>query len=135
MISKALVEIFSNDTLHNAPAFRGGTALFKLYLPPARYSEDIDLVQINAESAGAVMDALHDVLDPWLGAPKRKQKESFVTLIYRFQSEDAQPLRLKVEINTREHFTVNGFKKIPFEVNSRWYRVAAQYRVMNSMSC
>jgi len=121
VISKALVEIFSNDTLHNALAFRGGTALYKLYLPPARYSEDIDLVQINAEPAGTVMDALHDVLDPWLGAPKRKQKESFVTFIYRFQSEDAQPLRLKVEINTREHFTVNGYKKIPFEVNSRWY--------------
>jgi len=25
--------------------FRGGTALFKLHLLPARYSEDIDLVQ------------------------------------------------------------------------------------------
>ena len=33
-------------------AFRGGTALYKLYLTPAaRYSEDIDLVQVEAGPA------------------------------------------------------------------------------------
>src|SRR5258708_23025769 len=31
------------------------------------------------------------------------------------------PLRLKVEINTREHFAVYGFKQIPFNVSSRWF--------------
>ena len=40
----------------DALAFRGGTALFKLHLPAARYSEDIDLVQINAEAAGPIMN-------------------------------------------------------------------------------
>lgn len=45
------------DTL----AFRGGTALYKLYLKPAaRYSEDIDLVQVKAEPAGDMMGALPD---------------------------------------------------------------------------
>lgn len=122
VISRALIDIFSHETLHNALAFRGGTALFKLHLPAARYSEDIDLVQVNAEPAGPVMDALREVLDPWLGEPKRKQNNARVTLVYRFQSEDGQPLRLKVEINTREHFAVAGFKEIPFAVNSRWYK-------------
>lgn len=124
VISRALVEIFSHDTLHDALAFRGGTALFKLHLPPARYSEDIDLVQVNAEPAGPVMAALHDVLNPWLGEPNYKQRESRVTFTYRFQSEGSPqiPLRLKIEINTREHFAVEGFKEIPFEVNSRWYQ-------------
>jgi predicted nucleotidyltransferase component of viral defense system len=121
VISRALIDIFSHETLHNALAFRGGTALFKLHLPAARYSEDIDLVQVNAEPAGPVMDALRAVLDPWLGEPKRKQNNALVSLVYRFQSEDGQPLRLKVEINTREHFAVAGFKEIPFAVNSRWY--------------
>ena len=32
------------------------------------------------------------------------------------------PLRLKVEINTREHFAQYGLKQIPFAVASRWYR-------------
>lgn len=121
VISRALVDIFSNDLLHDGLAFRGGTALFKLHLPAARYSEDIDLVQVTAEPAGKAMDALREVLDPWLGDPRRKQTDSGVTLTYRFQSEDSQPLRLKVEINTREHFAVEGFKEIPFTVNSRWF--------------
>lgn len=123
VISRALVEMFSNQTLHDALAFRGGTALFKLHLPAARYSEDIDLVQVNAEPAGPVMKALHQVLNPWLGAPKYKQTNARVTFVYRFQSEDSPPLplRLKIEINTREHFAVNGFKEVPFEVSSRWY--------------
>ena len=64
VISRALIEIFSNEVLHSALAFRGGTALFKLHLPPARYSEDIDLVQVNAEPAGPVMAALNEVLNP-----------------------------------------------------------------------
>lgn len=121
IICRALVEIFSNPTLHDALAFRGGTALFKLHLPAARYSEDIDLVQVAAEPAGPVMDALHEVLDPWLGTPSRRQKNARVTFVYKVQSEDNQPLRLKVEINTREHFAVEAFKEVPFEVKSRWY--------------
>lgn len=44
IISRALVELFSDDFLSDNLAFRGGTALHKLYLNPApRYSEDIDL--------------------------------------------------------------------------------------------
>ena len=128
VISRALVDIFSHATLHNALAFRGGTALFKLHLPAARYSEDIDLVQVIAEPAGPVIDALREVLDPWLGEPKRKQNNARVTLVYRFQSEDGQPLRLKIEINTREHFAVAGFKEIPFAVNSRWYEASCSVR-------
>ena len=31
------------------------------------------------------------------------------------------PLRLKVEINCREHFSVLGFTKFPFKVDSQWY--------------
>lgn len=123
VISRALVELFSNEIVHNALAFRGGTALFKLHLPAARYSEDIDLVQVSAEPAGAVLDAIHEILDNWLGQPKFKQTHGRVTLSYRFESEEipSKPLKLKVEINTREHFAVNGFREMPFEVNSRWF--------------
>lgn len=123
VISRALVEIFSNQTLNNALAFRGGTALFKLHLPAARYSEDIDLVQINAEPAGPVMEALHSKLNPWLGEPRYKQSHGRVTFKYKYQSEDTPPLplTLKIEINTREHFAVEGFKEVPFEVTSRWF--------------
>ena len=124
VISRALVAIFSHPVLREALAFRGGTALYKLHLkPPARYSEDVDLVQTKAEPAGPMMDALREALDPWLGEPRRRQSEGRVTFVYRFNSEDvpAIPLRLKVETNTREHFSVYELKQVPFSVRSRWF--------------
>lgn len=125
VICRALVEIFAHPVLSKALAFRGGTALYKLYITPAaRYSEDIDLVQMRAEPAGAVMEALRSTLDPWLGTPRWKQTEGRVTFVYRFASEDNPPInmRLKVEINSREHFAVHGFKQVPFSVASRWFK-------------
>ena len=50
LICRALTEIYKDEYLASHLAFRGGTALHKLFLSPQpRYSEDIDLVQINAE--------------------------------------------------------------------------------------
>ena len=124
VISRALVDIFSDPFLAGALAFRGGTALYKLYLtPPARYSEDIDLVQVAHGPAGPVMDGLRNALDPWLGEARWKQSQGRVTFGYRFLSEDVPAMRLslKVEINTREHFAVLGFAKRQFSVESRWY--------------
>jgi len=124
VISRALVELFSRPTIATALAFRGGTALYKLYFrPAARYSEDIDLVQTVAGGIGPVLDAIHDCLDGWLGKPQWKQSEGRVTLNYRFESEDLPParLKLKVEINSREHFTAFGLRQHRFEVNSRWF--------------
>lgn len=124
VICRALVAIFSHPVLAKSLAFRGGTALYKLHIkPPARYSEDIDLVQIAAEPAGPLMDALHEALDGWLGKPRYKQTEGRVTLTYRFESEEAPPLplKLKVEINSREHFAVHGFIGKRFSVSSRWF--------------
>ena len=49
LICRALVAIYSDPYLAENLAFRGGTALHKLFLhPQPRYSEDIDLVQVNA---------------------------------------------------------------------------------------
>ena len=46
-LSRAIVEIFDHPRLKRELAFRGGTALHKLFSPGlVRYSEDIDLVQI-----------------------------------------------------------------------------------------
>jgi len=130
VISRALVAIFSHPVLAKSLAFRGGTALYKLHLSAARYSEDIDLVQINAEPAGPIMSALREVLEPWLGKPQWKQTEGRVTFVYRFNSEDTPPLRLrlKVEINSREHFSVYGVTGLPFSISSRWFSGKSQIR-------
>lgn len=125
IICRALVELYSHPLLAENLAFRGGTALFKLHLPPARYSEDIDLVQMRPGPIGPVMDAAQEKLNPWLGTPKRKQSEGRVTLIWRVESEEGLPLRLKVEINSREHFTVRGYQLFDFKLESRWHTGSA----------
>lgn len=124
ILSRALVEIFNVPEASDALAFRGGTALYKLYLtPPARYSEDIDLVQVVTGRIGGVLDAVRAQLDPWLGAPRRTLKEGRVVLLYRTHSEGPTPLplRLKIEINSREHFSVFGLVTRDYDLRSRWY--------------
>ena len=132
IICRALVELYNHPVVAKNLAFRGGTALFKLHLLPARYSEDIDLVQMQAGPIGPIMDAVQEKINPWLGIPKRKQSEGRVTLIWRVESEEGLPLRLKVEINSREHFTVLGYQQFEFRMASRWYTGSAlisSYRI------
>ena len=131
VISRALVDLFSHPLLARSLAFRGGTALYKLYLTPAaRYSEDIDLVQVEAGPAGAVMDAIQATLNPWLGTPGWKQTHGRVTFRYGFESGGAPPMRMrvKVEINTREHLAVLGHASRSLSVRSRWFEGAARVR-------
>ncbi len=126
VISRALVELFRHPLLAESVALRGGTALSKLHLrPPARYSEDIDLVQTTAQPAGPMMNAFRTVLEPWLGKAKWRQGEGRITFYFRFTAERSPvPLRLKVETNTREHFAHYGLQKAPFAVSSRWFEGA-----------
>lgn len=124
VICRALVEIYADPMLARALAFRGGTALHKLFLtPPSRYSEDIDLVRVGAGPAGDIMSVLRARLDPRLGPPRWKQTEGRITFVYRFSSEIAPitPLKLKVEINTREIFSVLGHERRRFAVASPWF--------------
>jgi len=124
VIARAIVELYSDDLLKKSLAFRGGTALHKLYLKPQiRYSEDIDLVQINSEPINPILKRMRERLD-FLGTKRTvKQNIHNNTVIYRFDSE-MQPvsnMRLKIEINTREHFNIMGLKDIPYEVNNSWF--------------
>jgi len=124
VLSRVLVEVFSNTKLRENLAFRGGTALYKLHFPSAwRYSEDIDLVQIRSGSIGVILNEIRRLIDPLLGVPNRDLKEDSVVLNYRFSSEipPVVKLRLKIEINTREHFSIMGIEKRPYSVKSDWF--------------
>ena len=134
VLSRALVEIFSDAALAHGLALRGGTALHKLVLvPPSRYSEDLDLVQVEVAPIGAVLDRLRARLDPWLGKSTWDQAASSVTPLYRFASEipPVSRLRLKVEINTREHFAVYGYRTRRLAVESRWFGGGADVRTFH----
>lgn len=124
VIMRMLVMIFSDVELRSALAFRGGTALHKLYLAPAaRYSEDIDLVQREAGPIGPLIDRLRHVLDPVFGEPGRKQGDKMFTLFYRFQTE-IEPIinaRVKIEINGREHASLSGIRQVQQTIDSPWF--------------
>ena len=119
-----MVEIFNDDFLAGSLAFRGGTALHKLYLQPQpRYSEVIDLVQIRSEPIKETIQRLQKALS-FLGKSNVTPKKDNNTIYYRFQSEfpPVQNMKLKIEINCREHFSVLGWEKLPFYVNSEWFK-------------
>jgi predicted nucleotidyltransferase component of viral defense system len=129
VISRALVEIYSDPDLKNVFAFRGGTSLQKIFFPePKRYSEDIDLVQVPKENIGSSIDKIRRRLDPWLGTPKSDRGDSRYTLKYRFESEESpvRKMRLKIEINTGEHICVLGAKEVTYRVQSTWFSGQAQ---------
>ncbi|MBI2372917.1 MAG: nucleotidyl transferase AbiEii/AbiGii toxin family protein [Deltaproteobacteria bacterium] len=129
VLSRAIVELFSDAGAREQLAFRGGTALHKLHLAPAaRYSEDIDLVQVEAGPAKMVFDLVWSRLDPWLGKPKTTTKRNGVQLFYAFETEfpPVRTMRVKVEVNTREHFSELGFVTMPFAVESPWFSGTAE---------
>lgn len=128
IISRLLVELFSEESIAASLVFRGGTALHKLFIKkPLRYSEDIDLVQREPGPIGSVFDAIRARCRDWLGEPKRKTGPSVATMSYKAESEDAPPLplRIKIEINTREHFPFLPIDHKTFDVYSRWFEGSA----------
>jgi predicted nucleotidyltransferase component of viral defense system len=124
IISRALVEIFSDDMLRDALRFRGGTALNKLHFPePLRYSEDIDLVRTSAGPIGPILDQLRVVLEPWLGHAQFDQSPVAPKFRFRTEAEDGSgvPIRLKIEINTRETEAFDAPTALPLEVVNPWF--------------
>lgn len=126
VISRALIQIFSHDLLREHLAFRGGTALHKLFIQPqARYSEDIDLVQLKPGPIKPILVAIRDQL-MFLGGKDDRQvslSEHNCTIYYSFETEFPPPpnMRVKIEINTREHFHVLELEKVPFTLENRWF--------------
>jgi len=123
VISRSLVSIYQDEYLSSKLAFRGGTAIYKLFIEePVRYSEDIDFVQIESEPIGMILDSIRSALS-FIGEPRIVISAGSVKLLYRFSAEEPQgtTLRLKAEINSREHFSVYGFEPRVFTINNQWY--------------
>lgn len=124
IISRALCDLFNSPALRGTIAFRGGTAINKLlFRRPLRYSEDIDLVQTQPGPIGNTVDAIREALG-WLGDVNRSQAGHSMHLVFRFvpEADPQSTLRLKVEINTREHQSRYGIREYPFSVENDWYQ-------------
>lgn len=71
LLCRAMVALFDDKFLSAQIAMRGGTLLHKAHLaPPARYSEDIDLVVVGTRPPDHIRRAIRRVLTNVLGAPK-----------------------------------------------------------------
>ncbi len=128
IISRALVEIFDDAFLAEDLRFRGGTALNKLHFPePLRYSEDIDLVRTSAGAIGPILDRLRELLEPWLGPASFAQSQVAPKFRFRVPAEDGgeHPIRLKLEINTRELAAHDPVVMAPFAVENPWFTGAS----------
>ena len=124
IIGRALVDIFSDEVLRDALRIRGGTALNKLHFPaPLRYSEDIDLVRTSAGPIGSILDRLRVILEPWLGRAQFDQSPVAPKFRFRVEAEDGSgvPIRLKIEINTREIQAFDGSASLPLEIENPWF--------------
>ena len=132
VVCRALVEIFKDDFLKKELRFRGGTALNKLHFPKAyRYSEDIDLTRTTGGNVGPILTRLREVLEPWMGKAHYDLGEIGPRLTFTMKAEDenaAQPIRVKVEIATRERTAYDGEKLQAFDVKNPWFTGKAGYR-------
>jgi len=130
IISRVLIEIFSDEFLKEHLAFRGGTAIHKLYLNPApRYSEDIDLVQIKSGPIKPIMERINEVIDFFDDERRTDNRGHGIKALYRYRSEYEEiRIRLKLEINCQEHFNVIGWVNFPFEVRSGWFNGKCEIR-------
>lgn len=131
ILSRIIVEIFSDPFLNEELAFRGGTALHKLFFNPGmRYSEDIDLVRTGNGAIKKIIDSLRNSLDTWLGEPKTERNDTSFKLRYFFNPETSSSsrLRIKIEINVRENFSVFDYYMKEFSMQSSWFSGKAQVR-------
>ncbi len=124
VLSRAICELYNHPVIHKELAFRGGTALHKLFFPQSgRFSEDLDFVQMQPGPIGTITNAIRECLDPWLANPNWKQGQGRYTLFYRFNTE-VEPIvsrKVKIEINTREHFSLLGYQTQIYAVDNPWF--------------
>ena len=124
ILTRILLEIYSNAFLSGRLAFRGGTCLNKLcWKKPVRYSEDLDFVQIRKEPVGKTISTLREILDPLFEIKSQwESRQHSYRVLYFFQSEIGGGRRkIKIEINTREHFAMEGYRKKILSMESAWH--------------
>lgn len=130
LLCRAMVALFDDKFLSSQIAMRGGTLLHKVHLaPPARYSEDIDLVVVGTRPAEHIRRAVRRVLTDVLGAPKASVwdtlklairnavKPSRVLRITYSQPSIIEPnrtLEIVVEANVTERKPHRAIVEMPF---------------------
>ena len=130
LLCRAMVALFEDAFLSSQVAMRGGTLLHKVHLaPPARYSEDIDLVVVGTRPAEHIRRAIRRVLTDVLGAPKASVWDTLklairntvkpsrvLRMTYSARSiiEPGRTLEIVVEANVTERKPHRSVVELPF---------------------
>lgn len=131
LLCRSMHAIFSDAFLREHVALRGGTVLHKVHLaPPARYSEDLDLVATSARPEAHLRKALTRVLGEVLGKPARSawgalslavrnaaRPSRVLRSTYDVASvaEPGRTVRIVVETNVTERHSHRGIVAKDFE--------------------
>ncbi len=130
LLCRAMIALFDDAFLSSQIAMRGGTLLHKVHLaPPARYSEDIDLVVVGTRPAEHIRRAIRRVLTEVLGAPKASVWDTLklairntvkpsrvLRMTYSTRSiiESGRTLDIVVEANVTERKPHRAVVEMPF---------------------
>ena len=130
LLCRAMVALFDDAFLSSQIAMRGGTLLHKVHLaPPARYSEDIDLVAVGTRPADHIRRAIRRVLTDVLGSPQDSVWDTLALAIrntvkpsrvlrmtYSARSiiEPGRTLQIVVESNVTERKPHRAVVEMPF---------------------
>lgn len=130
LLCRAMVALFDDKFLSSQIAMRGGTLLHKVHLaPPARYSEDIDLVVVGTRPAEHIRRAIRRVLTDVLGTPKASAWDTLklairnavkpsrvlrMTYSQRSIIEPNRTLEIVVEANVTERKPHRAVVEMPF---------------------
>jgi len=129
ILSRLLIELYSSKIFSDNLIFRGGTALHKLFFKtPHRYSEDLDFVQIKAGHIGDVLTELRKVIKQIIPTKPVYNKSQIANrLVYSYYAENPPnpKMKIKIEINAREHFAVDEIKNLKLECKSDWFTGSA----------
>jgi len=94
LLCRVMAALFDDAFLSSQIAMRGGTLLHKVHLsPPARYSEDIDLVVVGRRPEEHIRRAIRRVLSDVLGAPRASVWDT-LTLAIRNTVKPSRVLRM-----------------------------------------
>ena len=132
LISKAIIDIYSNEMLSDELIFRGGTALHKLIMPyPIRYSEDLDFVRTNAGGIGDIIDALRDIGEK-SGYTVKVKLEKYPKIFWHCKAQTERTIKIKIEINTFERTPALPLADTSHSVHTNWFSGNAMVKMFQS---
>ncbi len=132
LLSRLICEIAQDPYLGQELVFRGGTCFHKLHIQPARrYSEDLDYVRSSASGIAELTKAASTIGER-LGFKVNTKVSVHPKVYFKTSAEDGSPLRIKIEVNTRELSPSDPVELRPYGVLSPWWSGSADVRTFTT---